>query len=134
MTPMIDVVFLLLVFFLATASFTMVEHVLPSQVSEPATGGAAPLNEPPPPEADYHDVVVRVFWRDGQPSWRVNDELFTNLGDVRGKLEGIFAVLSEAPLVIHPDDETPLRHVIDVYDLTRVVGFEEVQFAVSDDA
>ena len=32
MTPMIDVVFLLLIFFVATASFQMVEHVLPSSL------------------------------------------------------------------------------------------------------
>ncbi|MBC8874781.1 MAG: biopolymer transporter ExbD, partial [Planctomycetes bacterium] len=33
MTPMIDVVFLLLVFFVWTASFHIVEHILPSSVS-----------------------------------------------------------------------------------------------------
>ena len=34
MTPMIDVVFLLLVFFVWTASFQIIEHVLPSKRSE----------------------------------------------------------------------------------------------------
>ena len=34
MTPMIDVVFLLLVFFVWTASFQVVEFVLPSNMSE----------------------------------------------------------------------------------------------------
>ena len=34
MTPMIDVVFLLLVFFVWTASFQIVEHVMPSELSE----------------------------------------------------------------------------------------------------
>ena len=33
MTPMIDVVFLLLVFFVWTASFQIIEHVLPSKMS-----------------------------------------------------------------------------------------------------
>ncbi|MFV1966075.1 MAG: ExbD/TolR family protein [Pirellulaceae bacterium] len=134
MTPMIDVVFLLLVFFVWTASFRVVEYVLPSQVSEPAAGAAVNRNEPPPPEADFHDVVIRIFWRQGLPRWRVNDEEFESLGAVRNKLEGIYAVLHEAPLTIHPDDETPLGYVIDVYDVTRQVGFEKVQFAVADDA
>ena len=35
MTPMIDVVFLLLVFFVWTASFTIVEHILDSEMSAP---------------------------------------------------------------------------------------------------
>ena len=134
MTPMIDVVFLLLVFFVWTASFRVVEYVLPSQVSEPAAGGSASQNEPPPPEADFHDVVIRILWRQGAPRWRVNDEEFDSLRAVRAKLEGIHTVLHEAPLTIHPDEETPLGYVIDVYDVTRQIGFEKVQFAVADEA
>ena len=134
MTPMIDVVFLLLVFFVWTASFQIVEQVLPSQVSEPARGAETSTSEPPPPEADFQDVVIRILWQNGQPTWRVNEEELTSLPAVRGKLESIFAVLQDAPLIIHPDDETPLGHVIDVYDVTRLVGFQEVQFAVSEDA
>jgi biopolymer transport protein ExbD len=134
MTPMIDVVFLLLVFFIWTASFQIVEHVLPSHVSEVAGGADADLDRTPPPEADFHDIVVRIFWREGRPQWRINEEEFARLDDVRRKLEEIFSVLSEAPLIIHPDKETPLGHVIDVYDLTRLVGFQQVQFAVSQDA
>jgi biopolymer transport protein ExbD len=133
MTPMIDVVFLLLVFFVWTASFQIVEYVLPSQVSEPAAGAAA-SDEPPPPEADFHDVVVRILWLQGAPRWRVNDQEFDSLQAVRTKLESIHAILREAPLIIHPDEETPLGHVIDVYDVTRQVGFDKVQFAVADDA
>ena len=133
MTPMIDVVFLLLVFFVWTASFRIVEYVLPSQVSEPAAGAAGNSNDPPP-EADFHDVVIRIFWRQGAARWRVNDQEFESLAAVRSKLKDIYAVLHEAPLTIHPDDETPLGYVIDVYDVTRQVGFEKVQFAVADDA
>ena len=33
MTPMIDVVFLLLIFFVWTASFQIVEQILPSEIS-----------------------------------------------------------------------------------------------------
>jgi biopolymer transport protein ExbD len=134
MTPMIDVVFLLLVFFIWTASFQLAEYVLPSEVSEPATGATSDPLEVPPPEADFHTVVVRIRWQQGQPLWQVNREQFTSLAAVRGHLEQVFEIVQDAPVVIHPDDATPLAHVIDVYDVTRGVGFQEIQFAVADDA
>ena len=55
MPPMLDVVFLLLIFFVWTASFQIVEQVLPSSVSEQA-GAGEPTNDPPP-EADFPDLA-----------------------------------------------------------------------------
>ena len=40
MTPMIDVIFLLLIFFVCTASFRAVEEVLPTNLSLPGAIGA----------------------------------------------------------------------------------------------
>ncbi|HRX81203.1 MAG TPA: biopolymer transporter ExbD [Pirellulaceae bacterium] len=134
MTPMIDVVFLLLIFFVWTASFHIVEHILPSSVSETAGGDSPSPNEPPPPEADFHDVVVRVLWAEGRVSWRVGDEMLSDLASVESKLARIYAANTEAPVIIDPDEATPLGDVIDVYDLSRRVGFDEVQFAAAEDA
>ncbi len=58
MTPMIDVVFLLLIFFVWTASISAVEYLLPSNLS-PAPGSAAVTEEPPPPP-DFEPVVVKI--------------------------------------------------------------------------
>lgn len=131
MTPMIDVVFLLLVFFVWTASFQIIEHVLPSHLS--AAIGNEPSNplEPPPPEADFDDVVVRIFWTGGQPGWQVNDTPMASLGDVKDTLSRIARIKPDAPVILHPDSNVPLGRVIDVYDLSRLVGFKKVQFAAS---
>ncbi len=134
MTPMIDVVFLLLIFFVWTASFQIVEHILPSSVSEVSGNSAASPSDPPPPEADFHDVVVRVLWSDGSPRWQVGDEVFTELAGVEAKLRRVFEANAAAPVIIDPDVQTPLGHVIDLYDASRRVGFREVQFATSEDA
>ena len=134
MTPMIDVVFLLLIFFVWTASFHIVEHILPSSVSEISGNDSLSPDKPPPPEADFHDVIVRVLWADGRVSWRVGEETFNDLAGVEAKLTRIFQANNEAPVIIDPDDATPLGDVIDVYDLSRRIGFDEVQFAASEDA
>ena len=74
MTPMIDVVFQLMIFFIWTSGVHIVEHVLPSRVSEQATAAASVAESSPPPEADFQEVVVRILWRDGQPHWQINEE------------------------------------------------------------
>ena len=130
MTPMIDVVFLLLVFFVWTASFQIAERVLPGSVSEKSGAMSLPTDVPPP-EFDFPEVVIRIVWRDQQPVWLVNDRPLPDLRAVRMMLEQIVAIHRSAPVIVHPDAETPLEHVIEVYDVTRLVGFPEVQFATS---
>lgn len=131
MTPMIDVVFLLLIFFLWTASFQIAERVLPSRISE--ASGAGTNLEQPPPEADFPDVVVRILWTDRGASWRVGDQQLASLAEVEARLAAIYQVNAAAPVIIDPDAGTPLGSVIDVYDLTRRVGFQQIQFAAEDE-
>jgi biopolymer transport protein ExbD len=130
MTPMIDVVFLLLVFFVWTASFQVVERVLPSAVSQVAGADEQPVNLTPPPEADFPEVVLRIQWIDNKPLWLLNDKTLQDFESVRRHLQLVYEINQQAPVIIHPDAATPLGDVIDLYDVARVVGFTEVQFAV----
>ncbi len=132
MTPMIDVVFLLLIFFVWTSSFNVVEYALQSNVSDATAGASTAPRERPPEEVDFHDVVVRIEWIDGQPGWRINDRPIPTLEEVRSQLAAIFSANQEAPVIIHPDGDTPLNHVIAVYDITRLIGFEKVNLAAED--
>jgi biopolymer transport protein ExbD len=132
MTPMIDVVFLLLIFFVWTSSFNVVEYALQSNVSDATAGAGTAPPERPPDEVDFHEVVVRIVWVDGQPGWRINDRPIPQLDDVRRHLTAIFSANQEAPVIIHPDGDTPLNHVIAVYDMTRLIGFEKINLAAED--
>jgi biopolymer transport protein ExbD len=129
MTPMIDVVFQLLVFFVWTCSFQIVENTLPSQLAA-VPGHASPAADLPP-ERDFDDVVVRILWRAGRPAWRVNGAPAASLPAVRRTLAGIARIKPDAPIVLHPDQEVPLGGVIDVYDLCRLQGFQKIQFVAS---
>jgi len=134
LTPMIDVVFLLLIFFVWTSSFNIVEFALQSNVSDATSGAATEAPTKPLEELDFDNVVVRIVWIDGLPGWRINDEVIPELGEVRRRLATIFAVNEAAPVIIHPDPDTPLNHVIAVYDISRLIGFEKVNLAAADDA
>ena len=130
MTPMIDVVFLLLVFFVWTASFQLAEQILPSQVSAQA-GNQAQADVDPPPEQDFEKIVVRIRWDGASPLWSINDDPVASIDDVRSLLEQIAAVKLDAPVILHPDGEVPLGHVIQAYDVASIAGFDKVSFAVN---
>lgn len=132
LTPMIDCVFLLMVYFIWSSSFNIAEEMLPSRLSVATSGGTGTTTTTPPPEADFEDVVVRVLWQRGRPAWTVNDSPVGSLLDLRGALAQISRIKRDAPVILHPDPEVPLGDVIDVYDLSRLVGFEKVQFAASE--
>ena len=48
LTPMIDCVFLLMIYFIFSSNFNIAEQLLPSQLSAAAGSGAASMDTPPP--------------------------------------------------------------------------------------
>ncbi len=130
LTPMIDCVFLLMVYFIWSSSFTISEQLLPSELSMPSpSGSGAVTTDAPPPEEDFEDIVIRVVWRDGAASWTVNDTPVASLGALRDMLANIARIKRDAPVVLDPAGQAPLGEVIRVFDLARLAGFEKVQFA-----
>ncbi len=132
MTPMIDVVFLLLVFFIWTSSFQVAERVLPSNVTAVSGTKPVPADETPPPEDDFDKVVIRLRQQSGRLIWRINDAQLHSLAEVRQRLRTIAKIKRDVPVILHPDPNVALGDVINVYDLTRLVGFQQIQFAASE--
>ena len=131
LTPIIDCVFLLMIYFIFSSNFNIAEQLLPSQLSAAAGSGAASTDTPPPPEADFEDVVVRILWQGSAPTWAVNDTPVPSLAALQQTLAQVARIKRNAPIILHPDPEVPLGDVIEVYDISRLVGFEKVQFAAS---
>ena len=130
MTPMIDVVFLLLVFFVWTASFQIIEHILPSKMSA-QIGSESAENVEPLPTDDFADVVIRIRWDGVSPAWFLNDQALPTLADLANQLKTIAEIQTAAPVILHPDSTTPLGHVIEAYDVAKLAGFAQVSFAVN---
>ena len=128
MTPMIDVIFLLLVFFVCTASFQAIEESLPAAISWAGSTAERPVD---PELLDLDQVVVRIRARQGVTAWEVNGRPLASLEEVRDVLEGIAAVQIDLPVILDPDPEVPIEAVIDVYDLCRQVRLVRVQFAAA---
>lgn len=127
MTPMIDVIFLLLTFFICTTSFRAAEEALPTNLLAAGTGR---VELPPDPELEeLEEVVVRVLWEEQRPRWEINEQKLGALSDVRVVLAPLAQVQRNLPVVLRVAGEVPLGALIDVYDLCRQLGFERIQFA-----
>ncbi len=126
MTAMIDVVFLLLIFFVCTASFQAVELVLPANL---LVSSSASVDVPIEPPEDLDRIVVEVRATDAGIAWRVNDQPCSERVELQQLLAAIAGVDRSLPVVVDCQDAVPLAEAIAVYDLSRSLGLEKVQFA-----
>ena len=126
MTPMIDVVFMLLIFFVWTASFQVVELVLPSSLITDEGQGTTELA---PELEDLERVVVRMGWNGASPTWTVNEIPAASFAEVKSRLVAVARIRNTLPVLVDPESVVPLGDVIDVYDVARIAGFQNVQFA-----
>jgi biopolymer transport protein ExbD len=127
MTPMIDVVFQLMIFFICTASFQAAEELLPSHLS--ITGGTS-VPSPVEIEPELERIVVRATYDDGRASWIVNERLCATIPEVQQVLHAVAAIDRTLPVVLDVSGDMPLGQMIDVYDLCRLEQFTKIQFAV----
>lgn len=129
MTPMIDVIFLLLIFFVSTASFQAIEEVLPTNLSLPGvTSDSEPIDEE---FEDLEEIVVKVLWQNGRAAWQINQRDLADLHGVRAVLEAAAQVKAELPVILDVEGDVPIEHVIDVCDVCRQIGLVEIHFAAS---
>src|SRR4051812_47073366 len=98
LTPMIDCVFLLMIYFLVASSFTISEQILPSQLSALTGSGTSTIDTPPPPEADFENIVVRILWQGTSPAWTVNDAPIRSLAELKGSLTQVARIKRDAPV------------------------------------
>lgn len=127
MTPMIDVVFLLLIFFICTANFQLVENILPTNL---LVAGSSQVDVPLDLELDeLEDVVVEIRSDAGRIHWRVNEAPYDQLADVVNLLRQLARIEVELPVTVDSQPNVPIGDVIDVYDLCRQSGFSNIRFA-----
>jgi biopolymer transport protein ExbD len=130
LTPMIDVIFLLLVFFVWTTGFQAVEYLLPSPLSS-AAGAKPTVADVPPPEADFDTVVVRVRNAGEGIAIEVNGAPMESEAATLAFLRSLAELKSDAPVVLAPDPDVAVKHVIRLYDGARLAGFDVLQFAAN---
>ena len=117
LTPMLDVVFIMLIFFIVTATFV---KEIGLDLNQPDD-----QDKPKTIDPDKKSIVVRVTSRDriliaGRD---------VDFRAVRANIERLHAENPEAPVVIQPHKDATMRVVVHIYDSARQAGVYNVSFA-----
>ncbi len=130
MAPMIDVIFLLLVFFVCTASFRAIELGLPTNLQ---LTGTVDAETPIDPElVDLDEIIIRLNWADERPSWEINEKRYDRSAELGRVVASVARLQPDLPVILDVDPNVPLGKVIDLYDLCRGVGLQKIAFAASE--
>ncbi len=127
MTPMIDVTFLLLIFFMCTLQFKTLEGKLSAFLPKDAglsVNPEIPIEEvrvlmSTPAEAAESQVLT----------YRVGPSSFPSLAAVQARLEHLHAADEARPLTLEPSGPVPYGEVVRLLDHVLLAGFSDVRFA-----
>lgn len=132
MTPMIDVVFLLLVFFIWTSSFELPEFDLPGSIAEMPGGGAESASESPLQVEIFDEIVIRLWIEDGGIVRQINGQTVDDDAELRRRISEILALGVQPPVIVDPDDAVIMQVAIGAYDAARAAGADRVLFTARD--
>ena len=130
MTPMIDVVFLLLIFFICASSGQVIEAVLPTQLNAGKIDVDQPPEQEPPPLLGEVWLTLKQS-PTNQTLVELNDTQHDDLTQLQNQLTQLAAVAQEIPVILDISGDVPMGKVIAVYDICRIAKFDNVQFAAS---
>ena len=118
LTPMLDVVFIMLIFFIVTATFVKEVGL---DVNQPDD------DKPKTVDPNKKSIVVRISSRDRfiiaqhDVDWR----------GVRANIERLHAENPEAPVIIQPHPDSTTEAMIHVMDSARLAGVYNVSLAAN---
>ncbi len=131
MTPMVDVVFLLLIFFMVTASFTLQKSIEqpPSKIEDPSTN----VIEDPQDEDDYVEVIIDqtntyyVTSRDAEEVEAPSDR------EMRDRMRDAKRTTGAPRLIINAHVDSKHQKVVTVWDAGNAAGFDEIEMRTTDE-
>jgi biopolymer transport protein ExbD len=129
MTPMIDVVFLLLIFFLWTSSFEKPEGEMASGLAIVATGSAAPAMEVTPEQPLDELVITLTADSPSSVTITMNDQPLSGRAELKTRLAQIVAIGAQPPVIVVPRPEVTMGDAIAIYDVAVSSGLERVLFS-----
>jgi len=116
LTPMLDVVFIMLIFFIVTASFINEKTI---DVQRP------PITDQPPPDQENRNIVFEV----GANGDIVLADRRIDLRSVRANVERLRAENPEAKVIISADGKTKSSVYIKIADQARKAGIYDISLS-----
>jgi biopolymer transport protein ExbD len=126
MTPMIDVVFLLLIFFICAAAGQVKEAVLSTEM---ASTGAISNDQSAERDPWVVDIWLRLEHQQEETTVNMNGTDYSPVVEIEQPLRLLGEVSPENPVILQVAGSVPMADVIAVYDLCESAGFESINFA-----
>ncbi|MEO1473189.1 MAG: biopolymer transporter ExbD [Pseudomonadota bacterium] len=120
LTRMLDVVFILLIFFIVTSTFVQ-ERAL----------GLEPPPPPPPPDVQIEPKPSIIIYIDQDGLIRVNGRV-SDAGAVRANIERLKAENPESAVIIQAHPEARNGLIVDIRDQAASAGIPNVNIVLSD--
>lgn len=130
MTPMIDVVFNLLIFFVVTATGSPPEELLPATL--PSQGAITTHVQPEQQESWATDVWLKLSLSAENQALVVdmNGTVYQDLDELKGNLRALAEVGPESPVILDIAPSVQMEQLVDVWDTCIMAGFQSVSFAI----
>jgi biopolymer transport protein ExbD len=130
MTPMIDVVFLLLVFFICASVGGTADRLLPAELK--GTTEAADPQEPAedPDEWQHPAIQIRIEPEQDSVAIFLDEQRLTGPEMLQDRLQRLATVDPESRIILNIHDDVRVQPFIDVYDLCQSLKFQSISFAV----
>ncbi len=125
MTPMIDVVFLLLIFFVCTSVGQIRESLLPAELAGGSIASAEPVEQLDP----LGDIWIGLKREGDATLFELNSIEHRDWVALKSVLMELAEVAPEMPVILDTAADVPFGDVIAVYDTCRAAGFDQIDFA-----
>jgi biopolymer transport protein ExbD len=124
MTPLIDIVFLLMIFFILTIQFIKPETVLENRLPTQQDNSITETNE------DWETVRLRIsFHKDGEElKMYLQERVVVSFDDL---LSSLNMLPKKIMVVIEPEAEVPYKYVIGAYNACLKSEKSNIVFAIS---
>jgi len=125
MTPLIDVVFQLLIFFICASTGHLRELLLPTDFAAGALGEQTARQI----ERPLGEVWIRLSRESDETVMRVEGLEFRRLDELQATLRALAETANDIPVILDIGGDVPLGEAVGVFDASRAAGFRSINFA-----
>jgi len=123
MTSMIDVVFLLLIFFIVTLQIPKPEAMIETELPKAKGPGQVKVEDVPPPEEDFEDIRLIVYKdKTGTVQRYVNEMMVRTDGQLFSQLKQMKEIYENGRVVVVCADDVPYKHLILAISIVQNAG------------
>jgi len=113
MTPMIDVVFQLLIFFMVTLKLPAPEAMIETDLPTAKGPGTVKVEDVPPPEEDFEDIRLVIFKdQTGTVQRYVNEMMIRGDGQLKRQLVDMRRIYPKGRVIVICADNVPYKYLV----------------------